>query len=412
MPLTLLLDGLIKRRRRPHLTTPDTLKPQYDVIIIGGGGHGLAIAYHLAKDHGITHTVVLEKGYLGGGNTARNTAVIRSNYLTEESIRFYRESQKLYRALSTELDYNILYSERGQLTLAHTDAAIRNFRWRAEVNKHLGVRSELIDREEIRRRVPTLDLSENTRYPILAGLWHADGATARHDAVAWAYAKAATTLGVEIHPQTEVTGIIINNGVAQGVRTPRGDIHSGVIIQAVAGDSSRVAALAGIRLPIITHPLQAMVTQPLKPFLDPHVSSSHLHCYVHQTARGEIVIGGGADPYPLYSTRSTHDLKEQLLSAAVEMFPFLSEVKLLRQWAGSTDMTPDYSPIMGDSPIKNYHLDAGWGTWGFKATPIVGKTMAAHIAHNRPPPLIAPFALSRFTDFAQINERGATAASH
>jgi sarcosine oxidase, subunit beta len=413
MPLALLKYGLrSKYPAGPDFRAPAALKPSYDVVIIGGGGHGVATAYYLSNYHGIRNIAVLEKGYLGGGNTARNTVVIRSNYLTEEGVKFYDASVRLYRTLSEEFDYNLMYSERGQLTLAHTDSTIRSFRWRAEVNKHLGVRSEVVDRDEIRRLVPMLNLSENVRFPILAGLWHADGATARHDAVAWGYARGAARKGVEIHQLTEVTGIRTEGGRVTAVETNRGTVACGCAVQAVAGSSSLVAAMAGIRLPIVTFPLQAMVTQPFKPFLDPHVSSSQLHCYLHQTARGEVVIGGGSDPYPLYSTRSTLELKESLLAHAIEMFPFLSEARLLRQWAGMTDMTPDYSPIMGKSPVDGYYLDAGWGTWGFKATPICGKTMAELVATGRVPDLIEPFALDRFRTFAQVNEAGATAASH
>jgi sarcosine oxidase subunit beta len=413
MPFGLLKYGLSRHYpAQRHFNETRPLKSSYDVVIIGGGGHGLATAYYLAKYHGVNNIAVLEKGYLAGGNTARNTAVIRSNYLTEEGVKFYRESVKLYRGLSNEFDFNIMFSERGQLTLAHTDAAVRSFRWRAEVNKHLGVRSELIDREQIRELVPTLNLSEDMRYPILAGLWHADGATARHDAVAWGFGRGAVQRGVEIHQLTEATGLQIENDKVVAVETNRGTVRCSCAVQAVAGSSSRVAALAGIKMPIVSYPLQAMVTQPLKPFLDPHVSSTQLHCYVHQTARGEIVIGGGSDPYPLYSTRSTPDLKESLLAHAIEMFPFLAEVKLLRQWAGITDMTPDYSPIMGLSPVENYYLDAGWGTWGFKATPICGKTMAELVATGKVPELIQAFRLDRFKTFEQVNEMGATAASH
>jgi sarcosine oxidase subunit beta len=274
------------------------------------------------------------------------------------------------------------------------------------------VRSELVDREQIRELVPTLNLSEEMRYPILAGLWHADGATARHDAVAWGFGRGAVQRGVEIHQLTEASGLQIENGKVVAVETNRGTVRCGCVVQAVAGSSSRVAALAGFKMPIVSYPLQAMVTQPLKPFLDPHVSSTQLHCYVHQTSRGEIVIGGGSDPYPLYSTRSTLDLKESLLAHAIEMFPFLAEVKLLRQWAGITDMTPDYSPIMGLSPVQNYYLDAGWGTWGFKATPICGKTMAELVATGKVPELIQALRLDRFKTFEQVNEMGATAASH
>jgi len=413
MPFGLLKYGLSSEYPAEHHFTPATeLKKRYDVVIIGAGGHGTGIAYHLAKYHGITNVAVLEKNYLGSGNTARNTAVIRSNYLTEEGVTFYRESVKLWQDLSNEFNYNVMMENRGQLTLAHSDAAIRSFRWRAEVNQHLGVRSELIDRQQIAELVPNLNMSEDSRFPIMAGLWHADGATARHDAVAWGYAKGACERGVELHQLTEVQDIEITQGRVTAVKTNRGRVECGCVVQAVAGASSVVAKMAGIKLPIHSYPLQAMVTQPYKPILTPHVSSPHVHVYVHQTSRGEFVIGGGSDPYPLYNTRATLDQRESLSAAALELFPFLAQARMLRQWAGTTDMTPDYSPIMGLSPVDNYYLDAGWGTWGFKATPICGKTMAELVATKKVPEIIKPFELERFYRFEQINEAGATAASH
>jgi sarcosine oxidase subunit beta len=413
MPLGLLKYGL--RSEFPtdsHFSSSTELKDHYDVVIIGAGGHGAAIAYYLARYHGVTNVAVLDKGYLGGGNTARNTAVIRSNYLTEEGVCFYRESVKLFNGLSNELGYNIMMENRGQLTLAQSDAAIRSFRWRAEVNQRLGVRSELVDRQTIRELVPNLHMSDESRYPILAGLWHADGGTARHDAVVWGYARGACQRGVELHQLTEVQDIEVIDGAVKSVMTNRGRVGCDCVVQAVAGMSSVVADLAGIKLPIHTFPLQAMVTQPYKPVLTPLVSSPQLHVYIQQTSRGEFVLGGGSDPYALYNTRSTLELKESLASAILELFPFLSQAKVLRQWAGITDMTPDYSPIMGLSPVKNYYLDAGWGTWGFKATPICGKTMAELVATGRVPELIQPFELERFYRFEQVNEAGATAASH
>ena len=413
MPFGLLKYGLSSEYPAEHHFTPATeLKKHYDVVIIGAGGHGTGIAYHLAKYHGITNVAVLEKNYLGSGNTARNTSVIRSNYLTEEGVTFYRESVKLWQDLSNEFNYNVMMENRGQLTLAHSDAAIRSFRWRAEVNQHLGVRSELIDRQQIAELVPNLNMSEDSRFPIMAGLWHADGATARHDAVAWGYAKGACERGVELHQLTEVQDIEITQGRVTAVKTNRGRVECGCVVQAVAGASSVVAKMAGIKLPIHSYPLQAMVTQPYKPILTPHVSSPHVHVYVHQTSRGEFVIGGGSDPYPLYNTRATLDQRESLSAAALELFPFLAQARMLRQWAGTTDMTPDYSPIMGLSPVDNYYLDAGWGTWGFKATPICGKTMAELVATKKVPEIIKPFELERFYRFEQINEAGATAASH
>ena len=413
MPFGLLKYGLSNEYpAQQHFNPSADLKKHYDVVIIGAGGHGTGIAYHLAKYHGITNVAVLEKSYLGGGNTARNTAVIRSNYLTEEGVRFYRESVKLWQNLSNEFDYNVMLENRGQLTLAHSDATVRSFRWRAEVNQHLGVRSELVDRQQIAELVPNLRMTEESRFPIMAGLWHADGATARHDAVAWGYARGACQRGVELHQLTEVQDVEITAGRVTAVRTNRGRVECGAVVQAVAGASSVVANMAGIKLPLHSYPLQAMVTQPYKPLLTPHVSSPHVHVYVHQTSRGEFVIGGGSDPSPLYNTRATLEQRESLSAAALELFPFLAQARLLRQWAGTTDMTPDYSPIMGLSPVENYYLDAGWGTWGFKATPICGVSMAELVATQKVPDIIAPFALERFYRFEQINEAGATAASH
>lgn len=413
MPLGLIRNGLFPPRIPPrHLPRPVDLKKTYDVVIIGGGGHGLATAYYLARYHGITRVAVLEKGYLGGGNTARNTAVIRANYVTPQSVRFYAESVRLYENLSAELDFNIMFSQRGQLTLAHTDASLRGFRLRAESNRHCGVESVLIGPEEIARMVPALNMLPAARYPVLGGLWHPCGGIARHDAVAWGYARRAAELGVDIHQNTEVTGLDVHNGRIASVHTNRGTIACGAAVQAVAGSSSLLAAMAGLRLPIVTYPLQAMVTQPLKPFVGPLVSSPQFHMYISQTARGEVVIGGGSDPYPLYNSRATLELKESLIQHTIELFPCLAEARLLRQWAGMTDMTPDYTPIMGKSDVAGYFLDAGWGTYGFKATPICGKTMAELVATNETPPLIAGFGLDRFRSFRLVNEMGATAASH
>jgi sarcosine oxidase subunit beta len=413
MPFGLLKYGL--RRSYPaerHFPWPTELKKNYDVVIIGGGGHGVAAAYYLARDWGITDIAVIEKGYLAGGNTARNTAIIRSNYLTPEGVRFYDESLSLYKDLSNDFGYNILYSERGHFTLAHTDAAIRTSRWRAEVNKHLGVDSELIFTDEIKRLCPSMNVSEHARYPVLGALYHPPGAIARHDAVAWGYAKGAMMRGVEIHTQTEVTGIIVENGRVKGVETNRGTIHCNRALQAVAGSSSRVAKLAGFRLPIRTIPLQACVSVPLKPFLDQIVVSGSLHIYISQSSRGELVMGGSTDPYSLYSTRSTLDFKEGLLGHMLELFPFLDNVTVLRQWAGMADMTPDFSPVMGLTPVENYYIDSGWGTWGFKATPVCGKRMAETVATGKAPDILQPFRLDRFVEFAQVGEKGAASVGH
>ena len=410
--------GLLKyglSRRRPvkrFLSSRPELRPSYDVAIIGGGGHGLAAAYYLAARHGVRNVAVFDKGYLGGGNTGRNTAIIRSNYLTPEGVAFYEESMRLYRGLSEELDYNILYSERGHFTLAHSDAAMRTSRWRAEVNKHLGVDSEVVGREELARLVPLLNMSDEVRHPILGALYHPPGALARHDAVAWGYAGRAQELGVEIHQETEVTGIKVENGRVTGLETSRGPIACGKAMQAVAGLSGQVARLAGFTLPIRTVPLQACVSLPLKPFLDPIIVSGSLHVYISQSDRGELVMGGATDPYPRYQTSSTLDFMEGLMAHILELFPFMGDVPVLRQWAGMTDMTPDFAPVMGLTPVENYYIDSGWGTWGFKATPVCGTSMAELIATGRVPELIEDFRLDRFRDFSLMGEKGAASVGH
>ncbi len=413
MPLGLLKYGFRRKYQGQRYFPPASpLRPTYDVVIIGGGGHGLACAYYLARDWGIKNIAVLEKGWLASGNTARNTAIIRSNYLTPEGALFYDESLRLFRDLANELNINLMYSERGHLTLAHTDAAIRTSRWRAETNKHLGIDSELVGVDEIRKLCPQLNLSHDVRYPILGALYHPPGAIARHDAMAWGYARGAMELGVDIHQQTEVTGISIRNGRVAGVETNRGTVAAGKILQAVAGMSSVVARMAGIKLPIRSIPLQACVSEPLKPFLDPIIVSGSLHAYVSQSARGELVMGGSTDPYPLYSTRSTLDFTEGLMANMLELFPFLSHASVLRQWAGIADMTQDFSPIMGLTPVENYYIDAGWGTWGFKATPVSGKRMAETIANGEVPELLRPFELERFYRLKQVGERGAASVGH
>lgn len=413
MPLRLLKYGL--SRDYPvseDIPATPALKPSYDVVIIGGGGHGLSCAHHLAKYHGITSVAVLEKGYLAGGNTARNTTTIRSNYITAQGIAFYKEGVGLFETLSQELDFNVMFSQRGQLTLAHTEATLRSFHSRAEMGKHLGTRTEVIDQKAVQELVPSLNMDYGGALEILGGLWHADGGTARHDAVAWGYAAQASRRGVEIHQRTEVQGFEIVGDRVQAVKTNRGRIACGQVLIATGGMNYDVALMAGVELPIRCYPLQAMVTQPLKPWLNTLVSSVSLHTYLVQSSRGEVVIGGGSDPYQLYSTRSTLDMKEHLAEGAVHLFPFLQGVRLLRQWAGITDMTPDYSPIMGASPLDNLWLDCGWGTWGFKATPVAGKRMAETIATGRVPDILKPFALERFETFQLLNEMGATAASH
>ncbi len=395
-----------------RMWTRTDLKDRYDVVIIGAGAHGLATAYYLAR-HGITDVALVDKGYLGSGASGRNTAIVRSNYRTAEGVPFYNEGLKLYMEMSEELDFNVMLSQQGHLTLAHTDRAVAGLRERAEVNQILGVNSRLIFLDEIASLVPGLDVSDHPRFPIMAGLYHPPGGIIRHDAVVWAYARAVDRAGVAIHPFTEVTGIQVENGAVTGVMTNRGPIHTGAVVNATAGWASTISNMAGIPLPIVTHPLQAFVTEPLKPWLNTVIVSGTLHVYINQTGRGELVIGAEFDHYSSYSMRSTLDFMEQSATHSIELFPFLSEVRVLRQWAGICDMTPDFSPIIGPvDELKGYYLDVGWGTYGFKVAPIAGKTTAECIATGKVPDLIAPFAYSRFEEDVLVGERAAAATSH
>jgi sarcosine oxidase, subunit beta len=397
-------------------TRHEQLKPTYDVVIIGGGGHGLAAAYYLARDHGIKNIAVLEKGYLGGGNTARNTTIIRSNYLTPEGVRFYDESVRLWQDLSQDFDLNLFYSTRGHYTLAHTDAAMRTMRWRAEVNKHFGIASEAVDAKAVQEALPMMDITCAGHAPVVGALYHAPGAIARHDAVAWGYGRGADRRGVEIHQNTELFAIELEDTgsgpTVAGVITNRGRIATRKVLCAVAGATPRVLNMVGLRSPIYIHPLQAMVSEPVKPWLDPIVVSASLHVYVSQSARGELVMGASLDPYELHSTRSTLDFAETLAAHMLDMFPFLSDVKVNRQWAGMADMTPDFAPIMGLTPVRGFYLDSGWGTWGFKATPVAGKTMSYTVARDEAHPLIRAFSFDRFERYALTGEKGAASVGH
>jgi sarcosine oxidase, subunit beta len=407
-----LLRQTLSRQPPPRMWHEPEMRDSYDVVIIGGGAHGLACAYYLAKVHGITNVAIMEKRYIGSGGSGRNTTIIRSNYLTPEGVRFYDESVKLYEEMALELDYNVMFSQRGHLTLAHTDGAIRTMRRRAEVNKLQGVDSRLIDPAEIKKLCPPIDVSSRSRYPILGALYHPPGGIIRHDAVVWAYAHHADRLGVHIHQLTEVTGITTAQGKVTGVQTTRGPVKTGVVLNATAGWCTTIADMAGVRLPVTTFPLQACVTEPLKPFLNVIIVSGSLHVYVSQSDRGELVMGAAVDPFASYSMHGSLAFTENLAGHMLELFPSLGHVRILRQWAGLCDMTPDYSPIMGQTEVEGFLVDVGWGTYGFKASPVCGKRIAELIATGETPELLRPFRLSRFYENDLVGEKGAAAVGH
>lgn len=414
MPYRLLRFALSKTYPEKRMfQSPAKPRDAYDVVIIGGGGHGLACAYYLAKNHGITNVAVFEKGYIGGGGTGRNTAIIRSNYLTPEGVAFYDKSVRLFQDLSRDLDLNLFYSERGHFTLAHSQAAMRTMRWRAETNKHLGVNSEVVGPAYVKRCVPEIDLNCGGHQPPIHGaLFHPPGAIARHDAVAWGYARGADSRGVDIFQKTGVTDIKIEDGKVVGVQTDKGFVKTNRVLSAVAGWTTNVTDMVNLRTPLVIHPLQACVTEPLKPFMNHIVVSASLHLYVSQSSRGELVGGASLDPYELISQRSTLDFVEGMGGHLLDLFPCLGDINFMRQWAGLCDMTPDFSPIMGKTPIEGFYIDAGWGTWGFKATPVSGYAMAHTIAHDAPHKLIEPFALSRFSRMRLVGEKGAASVGH
>ncbi len=402
---------MLKLFRRHQYLKTQTLSNQYDVVIIGGGGHGLATAYYLAAKFGVTKVAVLERSYIGSGGTGRNTTVLRANYKTPETIRFYQRSFELYSTLGQDLDYNMLRSKRGLLWLAHSEPQIRNQRERALQNQQFGVDTVYLDARQVKEVCPELDMTGGRKRPILGAAYHAPGAIIRHDAVAWGYAMEAQRLGVEIHQGVEVTGLNIQDGRCRGVMTNRGPIAAGQVLSAVGGYVTDIANMAGIRLPIVTHPLQAFVTESYKPVLDRIVASADLHIYVSQSARGEVLIGAEIDPYSSYSTRSTLPFLASCSSRAIDLFPFLAKLRVLRQWTGLCDMTPDYSPLLGVSEIPGLLISTGWGTWGFKAIPVAGLSMAELLATGRVPALIAPFALDRFRHDRAVPER-ASAGTH
>lgn len=409
--IRLLKQGLGKQRW-PRVWREHDLKNSYDVVIIGGGVHGLATAYYLAENHGITNIAVLDQSYIGSGGSGRNTAIVRSNYLTPEGVAFYDRSLELYRNLSADLNFNLMLSVRGHMTLAHNDSSLRTMQWRAEVNKLQGVDSRVIDPEEIKQRVPFVDTSSRTRYPILGALYHPPGGIIRHDAVIWAYARGADAAGVHIHQNTTVRDIETRNGKVHAVVTDRGRIATKAVLNATAGWATTISDMAGVRLPIQTFPLQAAVTEPVRQFLSPVIVSGSLHVYVSQTPRGELVFGASVDPLSSYSMRGSLDFIEGVASNVLQLMPALSRMKLLRQWSGLCDMTPDFSPVMGFTEVDGFFVTAGWGTYGFKAGPVSGEAMAQCIAENHTPDIISTFGLERFSKGALVGEKGAAAVGH
>jgi len=389
-----------------------TPKARYDAIIIGGGGHGLATAYYLAKNHGMTNIAVLEKGWIGGGNTGRNTTIIRSNYLWNESGALYEHALKLWEGLNEELNLNLMFSQRGVLNLAHNLSDIREGIRRVEANKLNGIDAEWLDPQGVKDFCPIIDVSPNARYPVLGATLQRRAGVARHDTVAWGYARAADALGVDIIQNCEVIGMLREDGQITGVRTTRGTILANKVGIVAAGHTSVLASMADIRLPLQSHPLQALVSEPLKPIHPCVVMSNAVHVYLSQSDKGELVVGAGIDAYNSYSQRGSFHLIEHQMAALIELFPILSRVRMLRTWGGIVDVCPDASPIISKTPVRNLFINCGWGTGGFKATPGSGWVFAHTIATGEPHPLNAPFALDRFTTGALIDEHGAAAVAH
>jgi sarcosine oxidase subunit beta len=388
----------------------DALKPAYDVVIIGGGGHGLSTAYHLATRHGITNVAVFEAEYIASGNTGRNTTIIRANYGIPEAVRFYHHSLKLYEALEDETGADLLHQTRGILWCAHTEMALRTERARCALNQALGVETVMIGPEEVKALVPQIDLAGGGRYPILGASHHLPGATARHDRVAWAYASGASQRGVDLFPRTPVAELLTDGdgGRVTGVRTTRGDVAAGVVLSATGGRVTRLASQVGLRLPIRTHPLHAFVTNNHAQGLGPIVASTELMCYASQTERGQLLIGAEFDAQPSYSRQSSFDALRGYAWKMSLMLPFLRDLRILRTWAGLCDISIDYSPIMSATPVDGLYLTTGWGTWGFKAIPAGGEGMAELIATGRPPALIAPFSLDRFRADHVLADQGSS----
>ncbi|MBC7723851.1 MAG: sarcosine oxidase subunit beta family protein [Burkholderiaceae bacterium] len=387
-------------------------KKVYDVVIVGGGGHGIATAYYLASRYGITNVAVLEKGWLAGGNMARNTTIIRSNYLWDESSGIYEHSLKMWEGLEEDLGYPLLFSQRGVLNLAHSLQDVRDSKRRVNANVLNGVDAEWVDADGVKELCPIVNISPDVRYPVLGATYQPRAGIAKHDYVAWGYARAASALGVDLIQNCEVTGLDVRGGRVVGVQTNRGTIAAGKVALAAAGHSSVVAGFAGIRLPLQSHPLQALVSELLEPVHPTVVMSNAVHVYVSQAHKGELVMGAGVDSYNGFGQRGAFHIIERQMSAAIELFPVFARAHLLRTWGGIVDVTPDASPIVSLTDVSGLYLNCGWGTGGFKATPGVGDTFAATIANDAPHPLVAAFTLDRFRTGALVDEHGAAAVAH
>ncbi|NDC73931.1 sarcosine oxidase subunit beta family protein [bacterium] len=383
---------------------------EYDAVVVGGGGHGLATAYYLAKEHGLRNIAVVERGWLGGGNTARNTTIVRSNYLWDEATHLYEKSMKLWEGLSQDLNYNVMFSQRGVMNLGHTLQDMREIERRVTANRLNGVDAEVLSPQQIREILPFINL--NTRYPVLGASLQRRAGVARHDAVAWGFARGADALGVDILQNCEVTGIRREGGAVVGLDTARGFIKTKKVAIVAAGHSSVLASLAGFRLPLESHPLQALVSEPMKPIFPTVVMSNAIHAYISQSDKGDLVIGAGIDHYTGYGQRGSFPIIEGTLQAIVELFPLFSRVRMNRQWGGIVDVSPDACPIIGLTPVKGLYINCGWGTGGFKATPGSGWVMAHTLAQDRPHRLNEAFTLDRFYNGHLIDEHGAAAVAH